>query len=49
MKRYRWNGTTFIEIEPDRVTYAERVAAERELDRLKQERDDQDKHPGQYA
>ena len=44
MKRYRWNGTTFIEIEPDRVTYAER-----ELDRLKQERDDQDKHPGRYA
>ena len=49
-KSYRWTGKEFVEIEPeDRVSYADRVAAERELDRLAREKRENDEHPGRYA
>ena len=51
MKRsYRWTGERFVEIEPeDHLDYADKAAAERELDRRKRDEDERRAHPGQYA
>ena len=51
MKRsYRWTGERFVEIEPeDHLSYADKAAAERELERRKRDEDERRAHPGQYA
>lgn len=49
-RRYRWTGETFVEVEPEeRLTYREKVEAERELERRETEERERAAHPGTYA
>ena len=49
-KSFLWDGERLTEIQPEEsAEYADKIAAEREIDRRRREAEERDKHPGTYA